>query len=196
MTRIGIFFASETGNTAAIAQLLWWRHLPPGVADLHDIDYVDAAQMDAYDSLIIGTSTMGCGDYPTPLEAFLPQLDKIDFTGKTVALFGLGDQIGYPDEFCDALGMLYQELRQRGAHIVGSWPTAGYDYSASRADLGEGAFCGLVLDEDNQPQLTGHRLAWWVEAIRGDLLSGPSSAALRPGQDRRTVTAGIDRRAA
>ncbi len=181
MARIGIFFASETGNTAEIARLIQRRHLPRGVAALHDLEEAQAADLEAYDSLIIGTSTMGCGEYPTALEAFIPELDEVDFSGKTVAMFGLGDQYGYPDEFVDALGLLYAELRERGADVVGFWPTTGYAYAASQADLGDGAFCGLVLDQDNQPELTPHRLAAWVEAVRGDLLPAtaePDSAVL------------------
>ncbi len=204
MASIGIFFASETGNTAEIARLIQQQYLPAGAADLYDLEIADAADVDAYDSLIFGTSTMGCGDYPTSLEAFLPEFDEIDLSGKTVALFGLGDQYGYPGELADALGMLYEELRARGAELVGFWPTVGYDFEASRADLGDGYFCGLVLDQDNQPQLTPHRLSAWVEAIRGDLqadrapiepLAQPLVEPLRPAPSR-SVAAASSRRAA
>jgi flavodoxin len=69
MGRIGIFCASETGDTAEIARLIQQRYLPAGAADVHDVDFVDAAQVDAYDGLIFGTGSMGCGDYPPALEA-------------------------------------------------------------------------------------------------------------------------------
>jgi flavodoxin I len=195
MPSIGIFFASETGNTAEIARLIQSRYLPSGSADVHDLEVTDAAQIAAYDRLIFGTSTMGCGEYPAALEAFLPELDEIDFHGKTVALFGLGDQYGYPGEFCDALGLLYEELLRREAHVVGFWPTAGYEYEASQADLGDGSFCGLVLDEDNQPELTGHRLSAWIEAIRGDLLPTNPAVPLRQQAPARAVAAGRTRAA-
>ncbi|WP_058555136.1 flavodoxin [Thiohalocapsa sp. ML1] len=171
MASIGIFFSSENGATAEIARLIQQRCLPVGAADLHDLEVAEATQVAAYDSLIFGTSTMGYG-YPSVLEAFLPELDDVDFTHKTVALFGLGDQYGYPDELADALGLLYVELLRRGARIVGAWPTAGYSYSASQADLGDGSFCGLVLDQDNQAELTPHRLDAWIASILGDLLPG------------------------
>ena len=195
MPSIGIFFASETGNTAEIARLIQSRHLPAGTVEVHDLEVTDAAQIAAYDRLIFGTSTMGCGDYPAALEAFLPEFDEIDFHGKIVALFGLGDQYGYPGEFCDALGLLYEELLRRNAHVVGFWPTTGYAYEASQADLGDGSFCGLVLDEDNQPELTGQRLSAWIEEIRGDLLpNGPAVPLIRPSS-RRATTAGRTRAA-
>lgn len=172
MSQIGIFFASETGSTAELARLIQEHYLPEGAAAVHNLDDVDGAQMDSYDALVFATSTTNCGELPAPLEAFLPELDHVDFPGKVVALVGLGDQAGYPEEFADALGLLYEELRGRGARIVGSWPTAGYFYERSRADLGDGAFCGLVLDQGNQAELTPQRLTAWVQSIRAELLPG------------------------
>jgi flavodoxin I len=179
MPQIGIFFASETGSTAELARLMQERYLPEGMAAVHNLDDVDGAQMDRYDTLVFATSTTNCGELPAPLEAFLPELDRVDFPRKVVALVGLGDQADYPEEFADALGLLYEELRGRGAEIVGFWPTAGYTYERSRADLGDGAFCGLVLDQGNQPELTPQRLRTWVQSIRAELLPGgvPATAA-------------------
>jgi flavodoxin I len=174
MSPIGIFFASETGSTAEVARLIQQQYLPEGTSTVHDLDEADAAQMDGYEALLFATSTTGCGELPAPLEAFLPELDDVDFEDKVVALVGLGDQVGYPDEFADALGFLYEELRGRGAEVVGFWPTAGYRYERSRADLGDGTFCGLVLDQENQAELTPHRLTSWVESVRADLLAGGS----------------------
>ena len=56
--------------------------------------------------LILGSSTLGDGDLPglsTGLsqpswEEFLPQLVSANLTGKTVAIYGLGDQKKYPNE--------------------------------------------------------------------------------------------------
>ena len=39
---------------------------------------------------------------------FLPQLDGMDLSGRTAAIFGLGDQKKYPDEFVDAIGLLHE----------------------------------------------------------------------------------------
>jgi flavodoxin I len=177
MPQIGIFFASETGNTAELVRLIQEDYLPAGAAAVHNLDDVDGAQMDRYDALVFATSTTNCGELPAPLEAFLPELDRVDFSRKMVALVGLGDQAGYPEEFADALGLLYEELRGRGAEIVGFWPTAGYTYERSRADLGDGLFCGLVLDQGNQPDLTPQRLKAWVQTIRAELLPGGVPAA-------------------
>jgi flavodoxin I len=172
MDRIGLFYASETGNTRKIAKLIQRDYFDPGVVELHPVEKATAALVDSYRALIFGTPTVADGEYPASLEEFLPQLEGIDFTEKRIALFGLGDQVGYPMEFVDALGMLYEHLTDLGARPVGHWPNDGYAYELSRADLGDGRFCGLVLDQDNEPELTPLRLESWTDGIRSDLLSG------------------------
>ena len=187
MSKIGLFYASITGTTRKIARQIQTKYLEPDCVDLFDLDDASCVDMAEYETLIIGTSTWGDGEYPYSLEVFLPQLDSIRFEGKRIALFGLGDQLGYPQEFVDALGLLYLELKKRGATIIGDWPTNGYDYQASKADLGDGRFCGLVLDEDNQSELTPHRLAEWIGGIRDALL--PREQGIRQGTGQHSATA-------
>ncbi|MBK1700307.1 flavodoxin [Thiococcus pfennigii] len=170
MRKIGLFYASDTGNTRRVAKMIQSRYFDEGIVEICDFEEVTAERMSGYDALIIGTPTVGAGEFPVALEDFLPELEGVDFSGKTVALYGLGDQEQYAEEFVDALGMLYEVLDSRGAHIVGLWSTDGYRYGASKADLGDGTFCGLVLDEDNQPEETDARLAAWIERIRPALL--------------------------
>ena len=50
----------------------------------------------------------------------------MDFNGKTIALFGLGDQEGYGHEFVDGLGILFEKFEDLGASFIGEWPTDGY----------------------------------------------------------------------
>merc|ERR1740130_1277853 len=50
----------------------------------------------------------------------------LDLKGKKVAIFGLGDQGGYGDNFCDAMDELMTCFKGSGADIVGSWSTDGY----------------------------------------------------------------------
>jgi len=171
MKKIGLFFATETGNTRKIAKLIQRAHFEEGVVEICNIEKATAEQIDGFDALILGTPTLGDGEYPESLAEFLPELDQIEFKGKTVALYGLGDQVTYSGEFADALGMLYEEVESRGARVVGFWPTDGYEYDCSRADLGDGRFCGLVLDQDNQADLTASRLAAWIERIKPELTS-------------------------
>ena len=88
----------------------------------------------------------------------------MDFSGKTIAIYGLGDQVGYPDEFLDAMGELHEFFTERGAKLVGSWPTDGYEFEQSAAVIDD-KFVGLALDLDNQAGLTEDRLNAWLSQI-------------------------------
>lgn len=171
MKKIGLFYASETGNTETVATTIQQTCFQPGLVDVYDMEKATAETLAGYSALILGTPTVGCGDLPDSLDNFLRRLGNLSFADKTVALFGLGDQQGYPYEFVDALGMLCEELESRGAEIIGTWSTEGYDFSSSRADLGGGRFCGLVLDEDNQFELTQSRLESWSAQIAPALMA-------------------------
>ncbi|HEY0664253.1 MAG TPA: flavodoxin domain-containing protein, partial [Thiobacillaceae bacterium] len=97
-------------------------------------------------------------------EEFLPKIEQLDFSGKTIALFGLGNQDKYPDEFVDAMGILHEFFVARGAKIVGQWPADGYDFISSKALVND-EFVGLVLDHENQKLLTDARLEAWLKLI-------------------------------
>jgi flavodoxin I len=102
-------------------------------------------------------------------EEFLPELQGKSFSGKTVALFGLGDQEGYGHEFVDALILIHDVLVAGGAKMVGTWPTDGYTFEASKSIVDD-QFVGLVLDEDNQSDQTEERIDSWLEQIKPLLL--------------------------
>jgi len=176
MARIGIFFGSNTGNTRKIAKMIK-RRFPDDelFADPLNVNKATPELVAGYSHLILGTPTLGEGALPG-LEAdcqnpswaeFLPQLAEIDLSGKTVALYGLGDQEKYGDNFCDALGDLYDFVVARGARVVGAWPSDDYDFIASKAER-DGEFVGLVLDLDNQKMLLESRLETWLKQIAED----------------------------
>merc|ERR1719353_471182 len=86
---------------------------------------------------------------------------------KKVAVFGLGDQAGYSDNFCDAMDELVMCFKGQGAEIVGSWSTDGYDHSESKSVDGD-KFVGLPCDEDNQPEMSEERVKAWVAQLKGE----------------------------
>ena len=120
-----------------------------------------------YRSLILGISTWGLGELQDDWIAVLPVLEDLDLKGKKVALFGLGDQESYPDTFADALGMLYDILNPKECVFTGEWSTEGYHFEASKALRGDD-FVGLVLDVENQDDLTELRMDKWL--IKLDLI--------------------------
>lgn len=167
MKDIALFYGTYTGVTKTVAEKIA-KALGEDKIDLYDIS-TDGDQMGNYSKLIIGTSTWSIGELQEDWDAFMPKLQTMDFTGKIVALFGTGDQVGYPDTFLDGMGMLYETFQYRGAKFVGFWPTDGYDFTSPLPLLDENHFVGLAIDEDNQPELTDERIAAWAEQIRPDL---------------------------
>ena len=84
-----------------------------------------------------------------------------------MAIFGLGDQGSYGDNFCDAAGELYDCFSAQGATMVGMTSPDDYDYSDSKA-LRDGQFCGLLCDEDNEYDKSEGRANDWVEQLKGE----------------------------
>lgn len=165
MAEIGLFFGSDEGNTESVARRIQAR-LGEEVVDIHDIADVTQLDFAGYDKIILGIPTWDFGQIQSDWEEFWDDVSEIDFSGKTVALFGLGDQFGYGDFFLDAMGMLHDVVVGNGAAIVGHWPTEGYEFDASKAKLeGRDMFVGLGLDEDQQPELTAGRLNEWCNQI-------------------------------
>lgn len=91
-------------------------------------------------------------------------------------------QVGYGDNFCDAMGELATTFEAQGATIVGYVSTDGYEFEESKA-IRDGKFVGLACDEDNQPDMSEERVKAWVAQIKGEgmpLLRAEPSSSLRP----------------
>lgn len=171
MAKVGIFFGTDTGNSRKVAKQIA-KKLGDLVGKPENIKNASVDDLLAYDVLILGTPTYGEGELPgltagtstESWEEFMPNLSGADFSGKKIALYGLGDQEGYPGNFVDAMGMLYDAFADCGAEFVGFTSTDGYTYTASKAEL-DGQFVGLVLDEDNQKEQSEQRLDDWLQDI-------------------------------
>lgn len=164
MKRIGIFFGSTTGNTEATAGLIA-AELGEGNVDIKNIAQAAPDDILAYDNLIFGASTWGLGDLQDDWESFLPKLDSMDFTGKKVALYGLGDQSGYPDTFIDGLIFIYDKVKAANGEVVGFTSTKGYDFTGSKAEV-EGNFVGLAIDDDSEPEKSAERIKDWTAELK------------------------------
>jgi flavodoxin I len=162
--KIGLFFGTQTGKTESAAVMI--RDAFGGdVVTLHDMAKAEVADFDEYECLIVGCPTWNIGELQSDWEGVYPDLDDVDFSGKTVAYFGTGDQIGYSANFQDAIGILEEKISQQGGKTVGYWPTEGYDFSDSKA-VRNGKFCGLALDDDSQSDLTDERIKAWVAQLK------------------------------
>jgi flavodoxin I len=174
MAKIGLFYDTDTGNTRKIAKMIR-KYFDEDDIELKSITKLELADFEKYTAFILGTPTLGEGELPDNWAAFLPSLDDMDFTGKTIALFGLGDQEEYGHEFVDGLGILYEKFESLGASFVGFWPLDGYEYDYSGAELDD-VFAGLVLDQDNQSDLTPERVETWIAEVKPALLEAAAGA--------------------
>ena len=163
---IGLFYGSTGGATARAAALIQsdFRERYAVEAELLDVAEYYLDEMLGFDRLICGIPTWNVGQLQQDWEAVFDELDELDLSGKTAAVFGLGDQFGYPSTFGDAVFFVADKLEARGARLIGGWPTEGYSFDSSWA-VRDGRFLGLMLDDDNQPELTPPRLARWIDQL-------------------------------
>ena len=83
-----------------------------------NVETVTSEQFLSYDNIICGVPTWFDGELPNYWDEFIPDLEDINLNGKTIALFGLGDQKGYPENFLDGVGILAEILETQGARLV------------------------------------------------------------------------------
>lgn len=164
MKSIAIIYGSSTEHTknaaVKIAELL--ADYSPTLVDIYD---GDEEPFLTHDILILGVSTWGVQDLQDDWNDFYPKFEKLDLSGKTIAIFGLGDASIYPSSYVDAIGILYEIVLKKGATVIGEVSPDGYDFEYSRA-LKNGKFVGLPLDDDYEPELTEERIANWVETLK------------------------------
>lgn len=114
MKTIGLFYAMNAAKTSHIAEKI--REDLGGVKVIEVVLIEKAWQNDfqAYDNMIVGASTWFDGELPTYWDELVPELESLDLKGKKVAIFGLGDQKNYPDNFVDGMGILADAFKRRG----------------------------------------------------------------------------------
>ena len=140
---------------------------------IENINVVNAEELtskvfEENDNFILSTPTWFDGELPNYWDEFVPELEEMDLKNKTFAVFGLGDQKGYPENFCDAIGILVEILENCGASIIGKIPVEGYTFESSRAQRGD-IFVGLPLDQENQGRLTNERIEKWVAQLKQEM---------------------------
>jgi len=168
MATIGIFYGSTEGNTERVVTRIQELLGGPDATALHNVNSATADDMQSYDVLILACPTWEIGQLQEDWNTFVDELEDVDFNGKKVTYVGLGDADGYPDTFLDALGIIHDKIKDKGATFIGAWSTDGYDFEGSKGVVG-GKFLGLAIDEDNQKDLTEERITRWVEQVKGEL---------------------------
>ncbi len=165
---VGLFFGSDTGITEEITNEIvdYFEEI-----EVHEICDVTPTDFEQYTNILIGLSTWYDGDLQSDWEVFFDDFKTIDFTGKKVAIYGLGDQVGYAEYFIDGVGILAEQIIENGGEIVGYWPIEGYRHTESKAIVkeNEAMFYGLAIDHDNESELTENRIKNWLRMVKKEL---------------------------
>jgi flavodoxin I len=167
---VGLYYSTSTGNTETVAGYIADK---TGIEDWKDIADADEAEILGHDGIIVGAPTWHTGADEqrsgTSWDDWLyDQLPNMDFSGKKVAIFGVGDSGSYSDNFCDATGELYDCFTAKGAEVYGMTPSdEGFDYVESKS-VRDGKFVGKTFDEDNYPDESEGRVDAWLEQLKSE----------------------------
>lgn len=164
MKKIGLFYGGATAKTALVA-LKIQEAFGENMVDLIPVEEASEKEFKAYDNIIAGASTWFDGELPTYWDELLPEIEVMNLSGKKVALFGLGDQENYPDNFVDGIGILADSFSNSEASLVGFTSPEEYHFNKSQA-IKDKLFLGLALDIENQPDKTEARILNWVEQLK------------------------------
>ncbi|MEM7802620.1 MAG: flavodoxin [Chloroflexota bacterium] len=171
MQKVGLFYGSNTGNTEMDSDVIknMFEFLYPGKVqvDVYNIGTTDIKKIEEYKFIIIGSPTWNIGELQDDWALKFDSLSTLNMQGRLVAMYGVGDQFGYPDNFCDAIGLIGSKMEERGAELVGFTDATEYEFSNSLG-VEDGVFLGMALDDDNQGSKTKDRVEYWVDQLMYD----------------------------
>ncbi len=167
MKKIGLFYSFNSIKTKQQVKKII-KALDEKNLEEVNVEEATEEQFLSYDNYILAIPTWFDGELPNYWDEFLPAIEDDSLKGKSFALFGGGDQKGYPENFVDGLGIMADFLEARGAKIVGFTSTEGYEFEESRAQRGD-QFVGLALDIENQAALSDERITNWINQLKSEL---------------------------
>lgn len=161
MANIGVVFGSNAGDAQKVAEYIGAKF---------NSDIVDAKELcvdflNAHDKLIFVASTHKVGELQNDFKAKLELISSFDFSGKTLALVGVGGSVKHPDDFNSGLAEFLPAIK--GAKLIGATPVdEEYKFNKSNAIV-DGKFIGLITDVKVSDAWMGRTDAW-VEQIKGE----------------------------
>lgn len=164
MKDTGIFYSFRAVKTGSQVKKIT-KLLQANNVESVDVDIATREDFLKYTNYILAVPTWFDGELPNYWDEFLPSLEDADLTGKNFAIFGGGDQKGYPENFVDGIGLMAEFLEERGGTVVGFTSTEGYVFEGSRAQRGT-QFVGLALDIENQAALSNERIEAWTSLLK------------------------------
>jgi flavodoxin I len=165
MSKSGIIYSFNSTKTAKVAEkIIQEFESEINIQKVNAVELTEEMFL-SFDNLILGVPTWFDGELPIYWDEFVPAMEDMDLNGKTIAIYGLGNQVEYPENFGDALGIMAELVTNRGAKLVGLTSTEGYTYESSRAEA-DGKFLGLIVDQETQPRLSKERISEWVKDLK------------------------------
>lgn len=169
MKKVAILYWGKGGSVERAAHVVFDQFDPQAV-DLFDLERFNVSNLTDYELAILGGSTIGAESWEEATNdnlwnRFFREIENKDLSKLTFAIFGLGNQVLYPDNFVDAIAIFHEAVSKTGARIIGRWPTQGYKFTDSDA-LQADTFYGLALDEDTQSEQTLERVQKWTDMLK------------------------------
>ena len=168
MKKVALIYSFNSTKTAKIAERILNEWSVEGLEPVN-AETVDVKTFLSFDQLILGVPTWFDGELPNYWDEFGPAIEDMDLKGKTIAIYGLGDQVNYAENFLDAVGIMTELLESRGAKIVGLTSAEGYSFEHSKALRGI-MFAGLAIDFENQQAQTATRIKDWVSQLKKEFV--------------------------
>jgi flavodoxin I len=173
---IKLIYGSDTGNTEDVANMIvdvMMASEGREIIKIVTVEDLEPEDWKSHDIYFLGIPTWYDGELQSDWEEYFDEFTTIDFTGKTVALFGLGDQYTYATWFCDGIGILAKVIIGNGGKVIGyTEKDSSYDFETKpKALVDDNTFYGLCIDQDNQEELTDNRVNKWVEKVKKELES-------------------------
>lgn len=191
--KVGIFFGTSTGSTEGVADLIKseFGSDANGPFEIDDVQGSIAKMFSEYDALVVGTPTWNTGADSQRSgtgwdEVYYDEMQDLNISGKKVAVFGLGDQISYCENYADASGELHDIFEGLGCQMMGYTSQEGYEHEESKAARGN-KFCGLLCDEVNQDDLTEERVKSWVAQLKAEGMLEVDASATTTGDTGNTT---------
>ena len=170
--RVKLIYGTDTESTEYVINNYLLKSLETDFeVELIEVSNIKPEDWQTEDFIILGLPTWYDGQLQSDWEDYFEEFKKLNFAEKTVAIFGLGDQIGYSEYFVDSIGVLAKVVLENGGKIIGHWPSSEYDFDESKASMDENTFYGLAIDEDNEYELTEERCDKWVQQLKAELKS-------------------------
>lgn len=164
MKETAVIYSFNTKKTGKVAEQIKEAFNDDQVELVNAEDLTELVFL-SYDQMILGVPTWFDGELPNYWDEFVPAIEGMDLRDRKIALFGLGDQKGYPENFLDAVGIMGSILEKQGAKLVGFTSTTGYEYEQSQAERDD-QFIGLAIDYENQGSMNKERISAWVGQLQ------------------------------